>query len=41
MCQICEGEGCLNCDPNPDNICEICGDPDCEGHEQRRAMEKV
>lgn len=30
MCSICDDEGCLNCDPNPDNICE-CGNPDCEG----------
>ena len=30
MCRICDGEGCLNCDPNPDNICK-CGNPDCDG----------
>jgi len=37
MCRICEDEGCLNCDPNPDNIdfdhggCRYCGDIDCTG----------
>ena len=33
-CSICEGTVsgcCLNCDPNPDNICQTCGNPECEG----------
>jgi hypothetical protein len=20
MCEICDDEGCINCDPNPDNV---------------------
>jgi len=33
MCEICDNEGCINCNPNPDNLCDNClgeGCPKCE-----------
>jgi len=33
MCEICDDEGCINCNPNPDNLCDNClgeGCPECE-----------
>lgn len=37
MCRICDGEGCVNCDPGPGleieaGVCRYCGDPDCNGY---------
>ena len=36
MCRVCDGEGCLNCNPNPDNVCTKCGNPDCDTLECRK-----